>query len=296
MRKDLLLIYNSAAGKSGAVSSLSNMIRVFAQNNCRVVVYPILEGHGAEEILAEEGDRFDYVVCCGGDGTLNHTVNALMALPKERRPLLGYVPTGSTNDFANSMGIAKSVVKNCRNIVRNEPFFYDVGSFNGKYFNYVAAFGAFTEVAYSTNQDLKNLLGHSAYIMEAIRTRPFGMKYSMRARANGRTFEGDYLFCSVTDSSTVGGINIPMLGNTVRDDGLFEVTMIKSPPSLLEYQNLFQGLLIEGFKSPYLELFQTDSISFEFDEPVAWTLDGEFGGKNDKVEIKVHNKAIGLVR
>jgi len=296
MRKDLLLIYNPAAGKSGAASSLSSMIKIFARNNCRVVVYPILEGHGAEEIIAEEGGRFDYVVCCGGDGTLNHTVNALMTLPRENRPLLGYVPTGSTNDFANSMGIAKNVRKNCLNIVKNEPFFYDVGSFNGKYFNYVAAYGAFTEVAYSTNQDLKNLLGHSAYIMEAIRKRPFGMKYRMRAQANGNTYEGDYLFCSVTDSSSVGGMNVPMLGNTVRDDGLFEVTMIKSPPGLLEYQNLFQGLLIEGFKSPYLELFQTDSITFEFEKPVDWTLDGEFGGKVDKAEIKVFGKAIGMVR
>ncbi|MBQ3393765.1 MAG: YegS/Rv2252/BmrU family lipid kinase [Oscillospiraceae bacterium] len=296
MRKNLLLIYNPSAGKNAAASSLSNMIRTFAQNGCRVVIYPILEGHGAEEIMAEERENFDYVVCCGGDGTLNHTVNALMTIPRDRRPLLGYVPTGSTNDFAVSMGIAKNVRKNCRNIVRNGPFYYDLGSFNGRYFNYVAAFGAFTEVAYSTNQDLKNLLGHSAYIMEAIRTRPFGMKYRMKARANGKTYEGDYLFCSVTDSSSVGGINIPMLGNTVRDDGLFEVTMIKSPPGLLEYQNLFQGLLIEGFKSPYLELFQTDSITFEFDSPVSWTLDGEFGGKTDKVEINVHSKAIGLVR
>ncbi len=296
MRKDALLIYNLTAGKNDASRMLNTMIRTLSEEGLRVVCYPILPGKGAEEIIAAERGRFDVVVCCGGDGTLNHTVNALMALPKEERPLLGYVPAGSTNDFALSMDISRNVKKNCRRIATAEPLYYDVGRFNDRYFTYIAAFGAYTEVSYSTDQDLKNMLGHSAYIFEALRHSPFSSIYRMKAEAGGRTFEGEYLFCSVSDSTSVGGMRVPMFQTASSNDGRFEVTMIKRPPSIMEYQDLIQGLLIEGYKSPYLDFFTADSITFEFKDETPWTLDGEFGGKVRKASIEVIPSAIGLLR
>ena len=160
MRKNVLLIYNPSAGKNGAGKLLPKAIQSLRNCGCRVTVFPVSKNYGAEDIIKDEVSKADIVVCCGGDGTMNHTINGLMAL--EKRPYLGYIPAGSTNDFAVSVGIEKDVGKNCHNIANDRPFFYDIGKFNNLYFNYIAAFGAFTRVSYSTPQSEKNALGHMA--------------------------------------------------------------------------------------------------------------------------------------
>jgi diacylglycerol kinase (ATP) len=296
MRKDVLFIYNLSAGKLTTGEIVPNAIKYLVQNNCRVVAYPILENLDAEEIIAGEKAKFDCVVCCGGDGTLSHTINGLMNINADFRPTLGYIPTGSTNDFAVSMGISQNIEENCKKIADGEPFYYDIGRFNNKYFNYVAAFGAFTRVSYTTDQEKKNFWGHSAYLFEALNHIPFGKTWKMQSITNGKTYEGEYLFCSVSDTSSIGGMNINAFENIRRDDGLFEVTLVKSPPNIIERRNLISGILIPGFNSPYIEIFKTDKIDFIFDNETPWTLDGEYGGSVKAANIKVLPKSIGLMR
>ena len=176
MRKEVLVMYNPKSGKNGANAMLPKVVNGLCARDCRVTVYPILSSFGAEEILAAEDGKCEYVVCCGGDGSLNHTINGLMRM--ENRPLLTYIPSGSTNDFAASMGISADIVKSCQALVHGTPFYYDIGKFNDQYFNYIAAFGAFTQVSYSTPQNSKNYLGHAAYIIEGLRHLPIGQFYT----------------------------------------------------------------------------------------------------------------------
>ncbi|MEG2192611.1 MAG: diacylglycerol kinase family lipid kinase, partial [Oscillospiraceae bacterium] len=276
MRKKVLLIYNPKAGKTGAVQNLSKVIQLLTEENCEVTVYPIVPDLDAEDILEQVGENFEYVVCCGGDGTLNHAINGLMEMKKP--PLLGYIPSGSTNDFAISVGIKESLYENCRAIAVAKPFYYDIGKFGEVYFNYIAAFGAFTEVSYSTSQTQKNYLGHMAYIIEGMRHLPIGKSYTLKAKAQGKECEGNFIYGSVSNTTSVGGMSINKQDYVCMDDGLFEVLLIREPKNVIETQNIIAAILLQNFDSPFIEYFQTDKISFEFSDNVPWTLDGEYGG------------------
>jgi len=294
MRKQILFIYNPSAGKNGANEILSQAIGQLTSDNCRVTVYPVMKGYGAEKILKEEKGKFDRVLCCGGDGTLNHTINGLLETGVDK-PLLGYIPTGSTNDFAASMGI-KNLTETCRTVAYGQPFFYDIGKFNDSYFNYIAAFGAFTDVSYVTPQNLKNQLGHAAYIIEGIRHLPLGKYYTLTAKSDESIYSGDYIYGSVSNSTSIGGMSIPVRNDIKMNDGLFEVILIKAPKTVMETQNLLTALITQNFDSPFIEYFKTDKIEFSFDKETPWTLDGEFGGNVTDVNINVINKAIGLLK
>lgn len=294
MRKNVLLIYNPSAGKNGAGKLLPKAIQSLRNWGCRVTVFPVSKNYGAEDIIKDEASKADIVVCCGGDGTMNHTINGLMAL--EKRPYLGYIPAGSTNDFAVSAGIEKDVGKNCRNIACSRPFFYDIGKFNNLYFNYIAAFGAFTRVSYSTPQSEKNALGHMAYMIEGVRNLPIGQYIELEYTHGGKEYSGEYIYGAVSNTKSVGGMNFRVLEDSDMDDGLFEVILIKRPKNILDVQNIISALILENYKSPYFEYFKTNEIEFRFKQATSWTLDGEFGGETDRVNIKVENKAIGLLK
>ena len=294
MRKQVLVIYNPSAGRNGAASILPKAVQQLCSDNCRVIAYPVLKGFGAEKIIREEAGNFDRVLCCGGDGTMNHTVNGLMQLGIEK-PLLGYIPAGSTNDFAVSMGI-KDISSTCRSVAYGQPFFYDIGKFNDSYFNYVAAFGAFTEVSYSTPQKNKNQLGHAAYIIEGLRHLPIGRYHTVTVTVEGNTFTDNYVYGSVSNSTSVGGMKIDLQSDVMMNDGLFEVLLIKAPKSAADVQNIIAAILTQNFEGPYLKYFKTDRISFSFEKETPWTLDGEFGGDIKEAEIQVVPKAIGLYK
>ncbi len=294
MKKQVLIIYNPSAGKTSANTILPKAIAQLASDNCRPIVYPVLKGYGAEKIIAEEKGSFDVVLCCGGDGTLNHTINGLFEAGVEK-PLLGYIPAGSTNDFAASMGI-KDVIRTCRSVAYGQPFYYDIGKFNNKYFNYVAAFGAFTAASYTTSQDLKNQLGHAAYVIEGLRNFSVGQYHTATITVNGETFTDNYIYGSVSNSTSIGGMNIDRLSDIEMNDGLFEVLLIKAPQSPMDIQNIIAAILMQNYTGQYLKYFKTDSIKIEFDKPARWTLDGEFGGDISTAEINVVPKAVGLLK
>ncbi len=294
MKKNVLVIYNPRAGKNGAAEMLSDIVHNLRKENCRVTVYPVMEEYGSEDIIMEENGNFDYIMCCGGDGTLNHTINGLMRL--DEKPYLIYLPTGSTNDFAASLGISKNVDITCHAINSSTPFYYDIGKFNSSYFNYVAAFGAFTEVSYSTPQTQKNYLGHAAYIIEGIKRLPIGKYHTLTATANGETYSGDFIYGSVSNSTSVGGMSLAVKDEILMNDGLFEVILIRAPKTVADTQSLLTALMVKDFDNPFIEYFKTDSIHFEFEKETSWTLDGEFGGNVTECDVSVIPKAIGILK
>ena len=183
--KKMLLLYNPKAGRAHIARNLDMIIQRFARGGYEVIVYPTQEGLGAREILRGRGvEGIDLVVCCGGDGTLHHTTNGLLAW--DNPPELGYLPVGSTNDYANSLGLPKTLEGGLDTILEGETKVLDVGNFGGEYFNYVAAFGAFAAVSYSTPQSTKNSMGHLAYIMEGLKNLPIGQTYPARVEVNGQ--------------------------------------------------------------------------------------------------------------
>ena len=294
MYKKVLLIYNPVAGKATVPGKLSTIIESFSRAGSEVTVHPILPGNGAEEVLAARGDAYDLVVCCGGDGTLNHTVNGLMRM--KRPPLFGYLPSGSTNDFARSLELPQKIEDGCAAILEGSPFFYDIGSFNDRHFNYVAAFGAFTDVSYLTPQNDKNALGHLAYLIEGVKRLPIGQHFPARVECGGESWVGDYLYGAVSNSTSVGGIQMGRPEEVSLDDGEFEVLLIKAPANVAETSAIAGKLLTREFDGELVRLLRTDSIRFTFTEKTAWTLDGEFGGEVREAEIRVCPRALGILR
>ncbi|MCI6640415.1 MAG: diacylglycerol kinase family lipid kinase [Pygmaiobacter massiliensis] len=295
MRKKMLLLYNPAAGRAQIGKRLDDIVEWFSSCDYEATVYPIRPQWGAEEILKERGENFDLVVCCGGDGTLQHTVNGLKAL--KRRPLLGYLPFGSTNDFATNLGLGKGLAADCAAILHGVPFSYDLGQFGqNQYFNYVAAIGAFTEVSYSTPQGEKNALGYLAYVMEAVRHLPFNTRYHAKVKLEDEMVEGDWLYASVSNSLSVGGMDLSASAGVQLDDGVFEVLLVRAPDNILGLQSILSRMMGRDFSGPDVRLFHTRHVVFEFDKPVPWTLDGEFGGEHQTGEITVLPRDITIMR
>ena len=224
------------------------------------------------------------VVCSGGDGTLDEVVTA-MARRKDPVPI-GYIPTGTTNDFANSLHISKDLLEAADTAANGVPFPCDVGVFNDDYFVYIAAFGLFTDVSYETKQSVKNVLGHLAYVLEGTK-RLFNIpSYHIKITHDGETIEDDFVFGMVTNSRSVGGFKGIVGKEVIFDDGEFEVTLIKTPKNPIELNEIVASLLIKQIDSAHMYSFKAKEVKFESIEEIPWTLDGEFGGEHDCVDIR----------
>ena len=292
--KRLLFIYNPLAGKSQIKNYLSDIIDIFVKANYEVTVRPTQEKRDAYITITEIANEFDLLVTSGGDGTLNETVSGLMQL--KNRPRLGYIPAGTTNDFASSLGLSKIMTEAAETIVKGENFFCDIGSFNERFFTYVAAFGAFTEVAYQTTQQSKNMLGHLAYVLEGIKSLKSIKAYHMTVEYDGNVIEDDFIFGMVSNSMSVGGFKGKGELGIVLDDGLFEAAFIKMPKSAIELQATINALLKLEFDCEYIYFFRSSKINISCGDSVSWTLDGEFGGSVNDVAIQNQNKAICIVK
>ena len=214
----------------------------------------------------------------------------------DKKPVIGYIPSGSTNDFAGALELSENVLENCRTIVEGKPFTYDIGRFNGdRYFNYIAAFGAFTEVSYETPQVSKNSLGYFAYVIEGMKRLPFNQKHHAKITLNNEVIEDDFLYVSVSNSFSIGGLAFPAKENVNLADGLFEVLIIKAPNNVIDVQSTITRLMAHDFTTPDVRLIQSSKVSFEFDKEVAWTVDGEFGGSEIKADFEVVPKAITIM-
>lgn len=281
--RTLLLIYNPHAGKGRIVPQLHNVIQVFQSHGYLTTLYATQgQGDGVWAAAALGGD-YDRVVCCGGDGTLSEVVTGLHSL--ERMPLLGYLPAGTTNDFSKTLELPSDLSEAAELAVTGYSQPCDVGRFNdNRLFSYVAAFGVFTETSYATPQPMKNLLGHTAYVLEGIKSLASLKTYHVRAVWAGGELEDDVIYAMVSNSVSVGGFRGMRSLEVVLDDGLFEVFLVRAPKNAWELQQIAAALLARQPNENFLA-FQTDRIRFTSAEPIAWTLDGEFGGEHTEVSI-----------
>lgn len=291
--KKLLFVVNGHSGKGQIKNKLLDIIDIMIKEGYHVQVHTTQEREDATKVVREQAKYYDLVVCSGGDGTLDEAVTGMMQ--SEVRTPLGYIPAGSTNDFANSLEIPKDMIQAAKTAVLGVPFSCDVGEFNGDYFIYVAAFGIFTDVSYATSQELKNALGHVAYILEGAKRLYTIKTYHMRVEYDGNEIEGDFLLGMITNSTSVGGFK-NMTGKDVKlDDGLFEVTLIHKPKNIIELNTIIASLTNLKDETDLIDSFQADSVKFYSEEEIPWTLDGEFGGDHKEVQIKDHCKAVDIM-
>ncbi len=293
MSKRLFFIYNPHAGKEHIRGRLYGIIQAMADADYEITIYPTKGYLDAREKIIALPEGYDLVVCSGGDGTLDEVVSGMMNR-KQKLPI-GYIPAGTCNDFARSLKIPNDMAKAARIAVTGETFGCDVGSFNESNFVYIAAFGIFTDVSYSTKQEAKNALGHMAYLLEGMKRLNSVKSYNMKVTSAELSFEGEFLFGMVTNSKSVGGFKSIIGKNVLFDDGVYEVTFIRRPNSPIELQEILAALLLENIDSKYMYSFRSSYVEVESGEPVPWTLDGEFGGEHTHVEIRNNQRAVDIM-
>ena len=293
--KKLLFVYNPHSGKGLIKNKLCEILDIFAKAGYEMTVCPTQHAmDGYDKVCGADG-RYDLIVCSGGDGTLNEVISAVMTHCMAK-PKIGYIPAGSTNDFAKSLGIPKNMVKAAKLISNDNSFLCDIGVMNGRFFNYVAAFGAFTDVSYKTPQSMKNVLGHQAYIVESLKSLSKIKAYNMKVTCNDITITGNYIYGMVANSKSVGGMKGIAGKNILLDDGLFEVILVREAKNPLELQQIVAGLFSKNQDSPMVDRFKASKVIFESDKAISWTLDGEYADDHQLVEIDVCPKAIKIIK
>lgn len=292
----MLFFVNPNAGHAEIRNSLMEVLQVFSAGGYDITVYPTAAPRDLTRQIVQRGAEYDLLVCTGGDGTLNEAVSGLMQLPAESRPPLGYIPGGTVNDVASTLGLSRDPVQAARDIVCGQEFAIDIGSFGeDRWFTYVAAFGLFTDVSYETPQADKRALGRLAYLLAGVRALNDVKPIHMRVICGGTTLEADVLDGLVCSTTSVGGFKPKADLSVALDDGLEEVILVRDFKNLIDFSNAAGCLLRGNFQNDYFITHQTDAVRFEFDEPVAWTLDGEYGGTLTSVDIRVNRRAVRII-
>lgn len=293
----LLFIYNPTSGTGQVKGALAPVLDVFTKAGWLTTSYPTQCKGDAVRVVRELGPRFDRVICAGGDGTLSEAVAGLTGLSDP--PPLGYIPFGSTNDCATTLHLPRKPREAALVAAgTGVPVPIDTGRLNDRPFIYVAAFGAFTKVAYDTPQELKNTFGHLAYIFAGIASLPTIAPYHMRVEFDGQSLEDDFFFGMVSNSQSIGGLKPPKAERVVLDDGLFEVTLVKKPLKLADLTDGLQALvsLSPAERSGALVQLQARQLTFICEQPVPWTVDGEFGGSQTVNRVENCQKALNIIR
>lgn len=293
MSKKLLFIFNPRSGKGLIKNSLVDIVDIMVKAEYEVTIYTTQSQGDAITKIETEAKNFDRIICSGGDGTLDEVVTGLNR-SGENIPI-GYIPAGSTNDFANSLKIPKDMVKAAEIAVGDNLFPCDVGEFNGDTFVYVAAFGLFTAVSYKTDQHLKNILGHAAYILEGAKQLGDIPSVPMQVEYDGGMFNANYIFGMITNSHSVGGFKGMTGDDVMLDDGEFEVTLIRTPKNPIELNEILASLTNFIDDTDMIDSFKTSRLKITSKDKIAWTLDGEYGGDHDEVLIENLKQHVEIV-
>lgn len=292
--KTLYLICNLQSGRGLIRQRLADVVDLFTASGYHVTVRPTqqpLDACACAEYACLSG--FDLLVCCGGDGTLNEVIQGVLT---SGRPLpIGYIPTGSTNDFSKGLCIPSDPLEAVKNILEGEPFACDIGRMNHRYFTYIAAFGAFVEVTYETPQPIKNRLGHAAYLLNGLNYLNTLRGYRMRIEHDGGTLEGEYLLGMVSNTASVAGML--KLSDFQLDDGVFEVTLIQKPSNVLQLHQIADSLLHLGTKvdERYVQYFRSSFVRLTAEQDTPWTLDGERGDNRRETLIENCRTALQFI-
>lgn len=291
--KKLLFIFNPLAGKGAIRGHLINILDVLTKDGWLVTAYPTQSKADATRIAAELGGQYDRVVCSGGDGTLSETIAGLRGL--DCPPPLGYLPAGTTNDFSKNMHLPKTLEEAAHVAATGPVRKCDIGLFNQTSFIYVAAFGAFTDVPYSTPQEFKSIFGHLAYLLEGVTRLPSLKSYSLNISYDEGTLDGEFIYGMASNTISVGGFR-GLTPEVKLDDGLFEVLLIRRPKTLTQLHNIVSALLQQKPTADgEVIALRTTHLQVTAQEPLPWTLDGEFGGDPLVARIENHHQAIELV-
>ena len=289
--KKLLYIYNPMSGQKTIGNHLSEIVEYFSKKSYFPTVYATQKANDAREKVKEFSKEYEEILVSGGDGTLDEVVSGL--LKSEEKSIIGYIPTGSTNDFSRSLKIPTDIKKATKLAINGETMDIDVGKFNSKFFTYVAAFGSIAQVSYETDQSMKNIFGRFAYILEGVKTVSNLKAYKAKITIDDEVFEGEFIHFMATNSVSVGGFNNFYKKNIGLDDGIFEAVLIKKPKGLIELNQIIDGL--RSKKENDNVIFRSGSVfKVEGDEKISWTLDGDYGGSYKKSEIKVLNRAVKM--
>jgi YegS/Rv2252/BmrU family lipid kinase len=301
MSKKALFVLNPHSGKGLIKYHLLDIVDILVKAGYEVTVYTTQERGDATRVVSERKKRYELLVCSGGDGTLDEIVTGIIR--SGFKTTVGYIPSGSTNDFASSLHISGNMRKAADIAANGRAFACDIGRFNDDVFVYTAAFGLFTEVSYATPQEMKNAMGHVAYILEGVRhlqnVKSYNMKVTYINSDNEEiVIEDQFIYGMVTNSFSIGGFkNIianVFKGDIALNDGMFEVVLIKFPKNPVELNSILAALAIENIDTEYMYSFKSGNMTFESNEEVSWTLDGEFGGKQKRVQLLNDKEAIDI--
>ena len=290
----MLFVLNPAAGMRKANKLLADIVAVFNRAGYDVITHMTSGSGDATDVVCRLCPDMDLVVCCGGDGTLNETICGILNAGADVP--IGYIPSGSTHDFAASLKLSTSVMQAARDIVDGQPVSYDVGRFGDRYFSYVASFGAFTKASYATPQSIKNALGHTAYVLEGINELSQIKNEHVRMEIDGQVVEDDFLFGAISNSTSVGGILT--LSPDVVDlaDGQLEILLVRAPQNLTELAECLQALQAQKYNCAMITFQSAKKIRIFANPFMNWTLDGEREEGHEQVDVENIHHAIHIVK
>ena len=291
--KKMLFIINPVSGQKRANKHFMDMIALFNRAGYQVSVHVTEGSNDAHRTVAAMAAEQDLVVCCGGDGTLNETISGMLECGADVP--IGYIPAGSTNDFATSLHLPAEPLKAAEAILEGVPAAYDVGDFGGRRFSYVASFGAFTKSSYSTPQNVKNALGHTAYVLSGIQEISQLHTTHMRLELDNEVIEDDFLFGAISNSTSVGGILTLDPKQVDLQDGKFELLLVRVPRNLTELSECIQALQSQKYNCSAITFRSTSQVTVSSNGPLTWTLDGERADTDGPVEIRNLHHAIRLM-
>ena len=292
--KKMLFIMNPFAGQKRANRQLSDLLLMFTKAGYDVTTHMTTGPGSAAQTVERLAGDMDLVVCCGGDGTFNETVSGLLNTGTQVN--LGYIPAGSTNDFAASLKLSTNILQAAQDILEGQPTPYDVGKFGTRYFSYVASFGAFTRASYATPQSVKNALGHTAYVLEGIQELSQIRKEHIRMEMDGEVVEDDFLFGAICNSTSVGGILTLDPSQVDMRDGLLEILLVRAPRNLAEISECIQALKSQKYNCEMITFCSTPKVTVYADPEMPWTLDGEREDGHSEVMVENQHLAFRLIQ
>ena len=290
--KKLLFVMNPYAGMRKGAKALADIIAIFNRADYEVITYMTAGPGDGRQIVAKQASQVDLVVCAGGDGTFNETVNGLLASGCDTP--VGYIPCGSTNDFASSLQLQTNPVKAAQAIVDGDVTRYDIGKFGDRYFSYVASFGAFTKTSYNTPQSVKNALGHTAYVLSCVQELSQIRKEHLLIETSDQVIEDDFIFGAISNSTSVGGILTLDPKQVDMRDGKFELLLVRAPRDLLELSDCIRALQTQKYNCPMITFLSTSSLTVYANPEMDWSLDGERQAGSDRIFVENLYHAISI--
>ena len=293
MNKKNLIIMNPCSGKKKANKFLTDIVDTFTKDGYMNTVLTTLKQGDGTSYVKEYGAGYDLITCIGGDGTFNEVVAGL--LENHMDIPIGYIPAGSTNDFASSLNLSSGIVNAVKDIVKGERIPIDIGSFNGRKFSYIASFGAFTQTSYATSQSLKNMLGHLAYLLEGAASITSIRPEHLKIEADGKIYEGDYIFGAISNSTSFGGVLKINPEYVDMGDGKFELLLVKAPKNPIDLTEIIYMLSNQDYNSGMLTFINADTFKIHANEKMAWSLDGEYQEGCQDIYIENLHHAVEVI-